>query len=636
MDSGILTIDNLLVLTTAVAFCVSLTPPNAPVPQEQMLQKTFFERTIVLRVFLHKVLLCALSFLHIAASVSGHTNGGGGSSSRYDAAMILGTLICLLSALLRLWCFATLGRFFDFQATVKADHQLITSGPYAYARHPSYAGLAGSYLGTILVLFSAGHWFREYALLGLAGKVVGGIWCAESVVIFVGVPRRANMEDAALKERFGKEWEEFAKRVPFKVERSVTDAVTVVTLILASHSQMLRSLQRQIGARTHIHERQIWFHRPRNCARLQCYSSNGTPSPATGQSGQQSTEGQSSDSKSIFESKNVWDHVFKDINEMPPLLPSAVRNLRSTTNKSEHGRHPRRQTMTAREINAFDDMFNMIFNAVSEQKLSSKAPNAEGPGIGRDAASVGDLFGKLRRHSRRMKWTSEFDELLDRKKEAMNLCDNDQQLLEWGMTEVFGESQKYEAAWRESPDLPMQPPTYPHLLALLIKEFRDKYGDPNLALAIFNYAKNLSIASYVFGCSTQAYNELIETRWSSFQDLKGVHDALEEMIVNGVELDSRTRKLVDTVRRDIGGQQAGWREVNDVFGKEMWNLMTKIDGLVKAGTPESPDGRLRLDEWKTIGDDDDRGWDFDSWSGSTRQSDEPRERSRNFPSSRFS
>lgn len=55
MDSGILTVDNLLVLTTAVAFCVSLTPPNAPVPQEQMLQKTFFERTIVLRVFLHKV-----------------------------------------------------------------------------------------------------------------------------------------------------------------------------------------------------------------------------------------------------------------------------------------------------------------------------------------------------------------------------------------------------------------------------------------------------------------------------------------------------------------------------------------------------------------------------------------------------
>ncbi|KAF7428550.1 hypothetical protein PC9H_007774 [Pleurotus ostreatus] len=406
----------------------------------------------------------------------------------------------------------------------------------------------------------------------------------------------------------------------------------IVTLILAAHSSSLSnaSVIAQADWYTNSHTR------PRNCARLRCYSSTGTPSPstpATGGSGQQNSEGQSPDSRSIFESKNVWDHVFKDINEMPPLLPSAVRNLRSTANKSEHSRHARRQTMTAREINAFDDMFNMIFNAVSEQKLSSKGPN-EGPGIGRDAASVGDLFGKLRRHSKRLKWTSEFDELLDRKKEAINLCDNDQQLLEWGMTEVFGESQKYEAAWRESPDLPMQPPTYPHLLALLIKEFRDKYGDPNLALAIFNYAKNLSIASYVFGCSTQAYNELIETRWSSFQDLKGVHDALEEMLVNGVELDSRTRKLVDTVRREIGGQQAGWREVNDVFGKEMWNLMTKIDGLVKAGTPESPDGRLRLDEWKTIGDDDDRGWDFDSWSGSSRH-DEPRDRSKSF-SSRFS
>ncbi|KAG5219401.1 Avr-Pita1 protein (Effector protein) [Salix suchowensis] len=422
-----------------------------------------------------------------------------------------------------------------------------------------------------------------------------------------------------------------------KIGHDVSHHPSFLRLTLA-HSQMLRSLQRQLGTRTHIQGNYLLESRwkqPETFAEHQ----HGFIDPGivqdcdvtqhwyacVGQSGQQyvcSGSYNTIDAYVYLETQRaqVLTQIHLRVEKRlgpcfqrhqrdasPP--PLGVRNLRSTATKSEHSRHARRQTMTAREINAFDDMFNMIFNAVSEQKLSSKGPNAEGPGIGRDAAS-------LRRHSKRMKWTSEFDELLDRKKEAINLCDNDQQLLEWGMTEVFGESQKYEAAWRESPDLPMQPPTVPGQ----IRRPEPRARDIQLREESVN-------RSYVFGCSTQAYNELIETRWTSFQDLKGVHDALEEMIVNGVELDSRTRKLVDTVRHDIGGQRAGWRDVNDVFGKEMWNLMTKIDGLVKAGTPESPDGRLRLDEWKTIGDDDERGWDFDSWSGSvdtTNRARDPR------------
>ncbi|KAJ8521195.1 hypothetical protein ONZ45_g2074 [Pleurotus djamor] len=304
---------------------------------------------------------------------------------------------------------------------------------------------------------------------------------------------------------------------------------------------------------------------------------------------------------------------------MPPLLPSSVRNLRSTNFSADSNevRKPRRQTMTAREINAFDEMFAMIFNAVSDkQKTKKPSDRATETGVGHDATAMGDLFGKLRRHSRRMKWTTEFDELLDQKKEAMNLCDTDQQLLEWAMEEVFGESQSYEAAWRKNPGYPMQPPTYPHILAHLMREFRDKYHDPHLALAMFHYARNLSIASYVFGCSTQAYNELIETRWSKFKDLKGVHDALEEMVVNGVEFDSRTRKLVEIVRRDIVGQRS-WTEANDLVGAEMWNMLTKIDQLAKSGTREGKrTGKAKLDAWKTLPDVDgheDGEWAFGSW-----------------------
>lgn len=310
---------------------------------------------------------------------------------------------------------------------------------------------------------------------------------------------------------------------------------------------------------------------------------------------------------------------------MPPLLPSAVRNpLR--TNKT---RRMRKQAMTEREIAAFEDMFNMIFNAVTEQKDSSTDKNVDVK-LGRGAYS--DLFGQLRRHSKRMKWTTESDELLDRQKEAMDLCDTDQQLLEWAMREVFAESRRHEKESREAMEqsatsgltksLPMlQPPTYPHLVSHLMRTFRDKYNDPHLALAIFDYTRHLSIPSYVFGCSTMAYNELIETRWRCFRDLKGVYDALLEMSVNGVDADSRTRKLVETLRREVGERNL-WME-EDVLGSgEVWAMLSKIEELsAQKRRRNQRDGAapMKWDEWKgsTMTDRSDDQWGFDQW-------DEPR------------
>lgn len=329
------------------------------------------------------------------------------------------------------------------------------------------------------------------------------------------------------------------------------------------------------------------------------------------------SENQPPKSESIFSSRGpAWDHVFDDIKDMPPLLPSTVRNpLRSP------GQRPRRQAMTAREISAFEDMFDIIFNAVSKHKSPGEQSDV---GIGGHS----DLFGKLRRHSKKLKWTTEADEKLDQQKEAIDLCDSDHQLLEWAMREVFAESEKYERDFRQfiantaqsggpPKELPMlQPSTYPHLIAVLMRKFRDRYNDPHLALAIFEHAKHLSIASYVFGCSTNAYNELIETRWRCFRDLKGVHDALQEMAVNGVDFDVRTRKLVDTVRREVG-ERTLWAEDDSLGSGEAWNMLKKIEGLVmKRQTDDtSGDQQRRWDEWKNLPleDDEKDGWGFDQW-----------------------
>ena len=111
-----------------------------------------------------------------------------------------------------------------------------------------------------------------------------------------------------------------------------------------------------------------------------------------------------------------------------------------------------------------------------------------------------------------------------------------------------------------------------------MRTFRDRYADPHLALAIFEHARRLSIASYVFGCTTPAYNELLETRWACFRDLRGIADALEEMRVNGVEPDAATRKIVERLRREVGERNL-WQEESDLETGEVFTLLKKIERL---------------------------------------------------------
>lgn len=281
--------------------------------------------------------------------------------------------------------------------------------------------------------------------------------------------------------------------------------------------------------------------------------------------------------------------------------------------------------MTNQEISAFNDMFDMIFAAVSEQ---NKSP--EDVDLQKD--DIGQLFSKLRSHSRR-KWTTEEENDLDRKKEEMERCDTDQELLQWAMSEMFEDSTRREAAARKAiADAeaggtgslpPLQSPAYPQLLGLLMRTFRDRYKDPHLALAMFDHARNLSIVSYVFGCTTFAYNELIRTRWYCMRDLKGVHDALQEMVVNGVTIDKHCRRIVDKIAQEAGAMNL-WIE-EDPMGKtdEVWNLIHKMQSMVKQSQKlvHQRDMAKRnrqvptWDDWKTAPMEDDKydNFGFGKW-----------------------
>ncbi|KAI0344050.1 hypothetical protein BDW22DRAFT_1355335 [Trametopsis cervina] len=284
--------------------------------------------------------------------------------------------------------------------------------------------------------------------------------------------------------------------------------------------------------------------------------------------------------RSIFDpDESAWDHVFKD-------LSTASKDLIAGNGQERMSKRTQAQQMTAREIDTFGEMFDMLFQGGEDGNGISASSSLDllAPGVGRKRPQeMSDLARHLRNRSRNVRWTSEADQELDRKKEEMDLCNTDQQLLEWAMREVFTESQRYEEQARAmapgaQPSPQLQPLSYPHLIAMLMRTFRDKYADPHLALAVFDYSRHLSTASYVFGCTTHAYNELIETRWRCFRDLRGVCEALEEMRVNGIEMDTKTRGLAELVRREVGERNL-WEEETSIGGGEVWEMIARIEHL---------------------------------------------------------
>ncbi|KAI0739595.1 hypothetical protein C8Q80DRAFT_1199574 [Daedaleopsis nitida] len=351
-------------------------------------------------------------------------------------------------------------------------------------------------------------------------------------------------------------------------------------------------------------------------------------------------------SQSIFSpDTSHWDNIFEDVKASASPLQPTIANLRSLKyNPAGRGqdRAPRSVAMTAGENQAFNEMFTQIFDA------HAAADSRFVAGIGQVRSTAGSgLLSKLRPGPKRPRWTSEADEDLDRKKEEMELCETDIQLLEWAMREVFGESERYEeqarlaaatpndassptasAERRHAGALELQPASYPYLLAGLMRTFRDKYNDPHLALAMFDHARNLSVASFVFGCTTPAYNELIETRWRCFRDLRGACDALEEMRVNGVALDNRTRLLAETIRREVG-ERTIWQEESSVGSGEVWEMLGRLERLSIVVQPKHRKAKEMAKEnrrkrrwtsdqetWKAKAakpEDAEDHWAFDKW-----------------------
>jgi protein-S-isoprenylcysteine O-methyltransferase Ste14 len=63
---------------------------------------------------------------------------------------VIGLALTILGLGFAVWARVHLGRFWSGMVTLKKDHELIRSGPYAIVRHPIYTGLLTAAAGTAL------------------------------------------------------------------------------------------------------------------------------------------------------------------------------------------------------------------------------------------------------------------------------------------------------------------------------------------------------------------------------------------------------------------------------------------------------------------------------------------------------
>ncbi|MEJ0098154.1 MAG: isoprenylcysteine carboxylmethyltransferase family protein [Bauldia sp.] len=110
------------------------------------------------------------------------------------ATALLGVLVTAVGLGFAIWARVHLGSNWSAEVTVKRDHELVGSGPYALARHPIYTGLLLAFVGTAIVV---GEWRGVLA----AVIVAGSFWY------------KLGLEERLMVETFGAAYEDYRRRV---------------------------------------------------------------------------------------------------------------------------------------------------------------------------------------------------------------------------------------------------------------------------------------------------------------------------------------------------------------------------------------------------------------------------------------
>jgi protein-S-isoprenylcysteine O-methyltransferase Ste14 len=111
-----------------------------------------------------------------------------------------GTALTYLGVAFAIWARWSLGRNWSAEVSLKTDHQLVSSGPYAYVRHPIYSGLLLAVIGTAVVI---GEWRGLLAIL----------------ITAVGHVLKAKREEALMTSAFGDQYRQRRRETGFLLPR---------------------------------------------------------------------------------------------------------------------------------------------------------------------------------------------------------------------------------------------------------------------------------------------------------------------------------------------------------------------------------------------------------------------------------
>lgn len=105
-----------------------------------------------------------------------------------------GAAITAAGLLFAVWARHHLGANWSRAVTLKVDHELITSGPYALVRHPIYTGMLLGFLGCAV---ARGEWRGLLAV----------------VLVFIAFWRKLKLEERWMRAQFGEVYLFYARRV---------------------------------------------------------------------------------------------------------------------------------------------------------------------------------------------------------------------------------------------------------------------------------------------------------------------------------------------------------------------------------------------------------------------------------------
>jgi len=109
---------------------------------------------------------------------------------------VAGVALTWIGIAIALWARWHLGQYWSARVTLKEDHKLIRTGPYAYFRHPIYSGIDLAAIGGALAI---DHWR-----------------CAAGVALIVlGYWVKAGKEESMLSAQFGELFQEHCRHTGF-------------------------------------------------------------------------------------------------------------------------------------------------------------------------------------------------------------------------------------------------------------------------------------------------------------------------------------------------------------------------------------------------------------------------------------